>query len=193
MKSDAPRRSPSRPKVPPPAAAPATTRPVQPRRALVTAAVLFVAALPAFCEAGDIPWRRSYSAAYYEAGREGKPMLIHVSASWCAPCHRMLEETYSDPYLNWALGGPFVPLMLDADDDAAWLERLGVESVPTVLVVNAERRVIHRLSGFQSAGELTAALASAAPPTNTSSPTRHASTETQTVGISMMQSARSAP
>ncbi len=161
---------------------------------LVTAAALLVVAgTTGLAGAGEIEWRRDYATAYYEAGRQAKPMLIHVSASWCAPCHRMLDETYTDARVSAALGGPFVPLMLDADADAAWLQRLGVESVPTVLIVNVERRVIHRLSGFQTAGELDVAMSAAAPAAKPSEVAADSAAGAHTVGMTMFQGRRAAP
>ena len=193
MKSDTPRRSPPRPKAPPPAAAPASSPPRRPKRVLITAAALLVLAGSTRLPAGEFEWRRDYAAAYYEAGREQKPMLIHVSARWCAPCHRMLGETYADRQVSAVLGDRFVPLMLDADADAEWIERLGIESVPTVLVVNADRRVIHRLSGFQSAEDLRAVMATTSPAVVAAGQVRSRPANDGPVDMTMIKAVRVSP
>lgn len=83
---------------------------------LVLGALLLVLApLVAWAEAPNrIPWASFDTGAVGRAAREGKPLLLVVSTSWCHWCHVMQRETYADPRIASALAR-FVVCKEDAD------------------------------------------------------------------------------
>jgi hypothetical protein len=72
----------------------------------------------------------------------------------------MHAETFPNPALAARVNSQFVPVLLDADAQANDVKQLGVDAFPTVLVVSPEQKVMGRLTGFQSASQLNARLAS---------------------------------
>jgi hypothetical protein len=82
-----------------------------------------------------------------------------VGARWCGPCRKMHAETFPNPAVVARVNSQFVPVLLDAEAQAADVKRLGVDAFPTVLVVSPEEKVVGRLTGFQSASQLNARLA----------------------------------
>lgn len=126
-------------------------------------ALLAVAIVPAPASAAGIVWRTRFEEAAQEAAAHHKPMLVMVKARWCGPCHKMLNQTFPDAGLASRVAGHFVPVLIDADEHAALVKSLGVEAMPTVLVVSPERKIAGRFTGFQTAAQLDARLAAYVP------------------------------
>ena len=98
--------------------------------------------------------------AIRESAKQHKPMLIMVGAEWCGYCHKMLDETFRNPAVATRIKAQFIPVLIDADEQAAYVEKLNVAAMPTVLIVTSDQHVIGRITGFQSAAQLDARLAS---------------------------------
>lgn len=65
--------------------------------------------------AGEIHWREWGEAAFDEAARTDRPVLLNLTAVWCQWCHRMDETTYSDPGLIERINAELIPIRVDAD------------------------------------------------------------------------------
>ena len=61
------------------------------------------------------------------------------------------------------MNSQFIPVLLDADEQAAVVQKLGVDSFPTVLVISPENKIVGRFTGFQTAPQLQSRLAAFRP------------------------------
>ncbi len=59
-----------------------------------------------------LPWGHD---AFRKARREGKPVLLAITAWWCDECHRMDETSYSDPRVIDRLNTGYVAIRVDSD------------------------------------------------------------------------------
>ena len=107
-----------------------------------------------------IDWRTSYRHAAEEAAREGKPLLVRVTASWCGPCRQMKQLTFTDTRVIDLVSSGFVPLIIDADEHPELVAGFRVEAYPTTIVVAPDLTILKRMAGFQSAGDLVSTLTS---------------------------------
>lgn len=88
---------------------------------------------------------RDYSAALLQqAQKEGKPVFIDFSASWCLPCKELELRTFSDPKVQDALKN-WVLLKADLTQySSAPVEELkkayGIMGVPTLVFVGPDGR-----------------------------------------------------
>jgi thiol-disulfide isomerase/thioredoxin len=138
--------------------------PVLSKSAVLIAGVAAIAVFGASrAQAGPIAWRRDLRRACREAAQCRRPLLVVVGARWCGPCRKMHAETFPNPAVVARVNSQFVPVLLDADAQTNDVKQLGVEAFPTVLVVSPEQKIIGRLTGFQSAAQLNARLASYLP------------------------------
>lgn len=117
------------------------------------------AATVAVAAADNIPWRTDYDSALAEGKKTGKPILIDFSATWCPPCQEMKRSAWPDSRVESLASSKYIPLAMDVDapgakDPAA---RYGINTIPAVLVVDADGMVL-RQSSFMSADELAAFL-----------------------------------
>ena len=109
-------------------------------------------------EVSRLAWRKSYKQACEEAGRRKRPILVKITASWCGPCRQMQQLTFTDERLRRRLRKDFVLLELDADENPDLMSGFHVEAYPTTLVVSHELKVVSRMTGFKSAGDMISSL-----------------------------------
>lgn len=109
-------------------------------------------------DAPRLAWRQSYKQAAEEARQRRRPILVKVTATWCGPCRQMQKLTFTDERIRRRLRRDFVLLELDADEQKELVKDFHVEAYPTTLIVSPELKVVKRLSGYQSAGDLVKVL-----------------------------------
>ncbi len=63
----------------------------------------------------SIPWRLHGAAAFAEAKRTHKAVLLDVGAGWCHWCHVMDEGTYRDPQVIAEIAAHYIPVKVDRD------------------------------------------------------------------------------
>jgi protein disulfide-isomerase len=102
-------------------------------------------------------WRASYAAALEESGRTGKRVLIDFTASWCPPCRVMEAEVWPDEKVRAAIAQHVIPLQLDIDepDSNAAARKYGIQSIPTLVIVDAHGTELAR-GNFMSASGVVA-------------------------------------
>lgn len=111
-----------------------------------------------FSQAATIDWRRQVNDAVTEATKSGRPILVSISTDWCHFCKKMDRETLSDSRVANHVQKCFVPLKLDGDQNKELVRLLGVRSYPTTVILSPKMEVVTKLTGFQTADQLTHAL-----------------------------------
>lgn len=128
---------------------------------LLALAVCALFALSSLAVAGPnrgIVWQKDFRQAARQSARQRKPMLVLVTAPWCGYCQKMQRETFTDRNIADAVNTGYLPVMVDNDTNERLVGALGVEGLPTTLVISPDLKVISSTSGYQSAKELQATL-----------------------------------
>lgn len=107
-------------------------------------------------------WRQDYEAAFAEARRENKPLLLHFSASWCGPCRQMEANVLYQPDVLKRLDQAVIPVMIDYDENPKLVEQFSVRLLPTDIYVDPNGRVVGRDTGNRSLGVYVSRLNSVA-------------------------------
>src|SRR5689334_14760677 len=63
-----------------------------------------------------IQWHEWNEAAFEEARRENKPILLDIGAVWCHWCHVMDRESYDDPKIAELINASFIAIKVDRDE-----------------------------------------------------------------------------
>lgn len=101
-----------------------------------------------------VAWRTSAGPAFTEAQQSGKPVLLVFTAGWCPPCQVMKREVWTDSKVREAAERSTVPVLVDIDVESHrdLVEKYQVQSIPTLVLVDAQGEVVRR-AGFLNAAE----------------------------------------
>lgn len=120
-----------------------------------------------------IKWKEWSDEAFECADREGKLLLLDLTATWCHWCHVMDETTYSDLEVARTINESFVPVRVDIDQRPDISERYNRGGFPTTAFLSARgesvwgatyippaemKRVMQSILKAQRSGEIHQAL-----------------------------------
>ena len=90
------------------------------------------------------------------AAAEGKLYFVDFDASYCATCRNMDESTYMSQQLADYMQNNVVALRVNVQDfdGVMWSQQYEVEALPTMLIFDAQGKLVKRLVGYKSASDL---------------------------------------
>src|SRR5205814_139146 len=83
-------------------------------------------------------------AACAAAKAEGKLVFIDFYTTWCEPCKRLDQLTWTDAGVGQLVGDQAVPLKLDAEKERDLSARYKINLYPTLLVVRPDGKEVAR-------------------------------------------------
>ncbi len=89
-----------------------------------------------------VEWREWRADAFEEAKDAGKPILLSLTATWCAGCHEMDTETYSEPRIAANVNDGFVPVRVDVDRHPRVRERYNMGGFPSTVFVTPDGELL---------------------------------------------------
>lgn len=102
-------------------------------------------------EAAATVWREDFVGALRDAGKQGKPVLLRFTASWCNPCQVMERQVWPQEEVRRTLAEHAIPVKIDIDQESQFevVQRYGVRAIPALVLVNADGEELAR-GGFMS-------------------------------------------
>ena len=85
-----------------------------------------------------IRWQSWGVDAFQQAQREGKPVFLSISASWCHWCHVLDEESFTHPEVIRRINADFVPIRVDSDKRPDINSRYNMGGWPTVAILDPQ-------------------------------------------------------
>ncbi len=121
------------------------------RLLLPSLALLLAASLGAAPEEKTaVPFRPlTFDAACAAAKDEGKLVFIDFYTTWCEPCKRLDQLTWTDAGVGQLVGEKAVALKIDAEKEKDLAARYKINLYPTLLVVKADGKEVDRIEGFR--------------------------------------------
>jgi thiol:disulfide interchange protein len=111
-----------------------------------------------------IPWIYNLTEGLALANKEHKPLMIHFTAAWCAPCQEMKKKTFPDSRVA-GRAEAFIPVRIDIEEQrevAAKYNALarvyGGMGIPNILFLASDGAKLKQIVGYQSPEELLAAM-----------------------------------
>src|SRR3989338_1202290 len=92
-----------------------------------------------------INWLEWNKESFEKANKEGKPILLDLTAVWCHWCHVMDATSYSDEEIAEIINKDFVPIKVYIDKRPDIRERYNMGGFPSTVFLNPE--------GYTIAGE----------------------------------------
>ncbi|HSE43033.1 MAG TPA: thioredoxin fold domain-containing protein [Acidobacteriota bacterium] len=106
------------------------------------------------CQAST--WITDFDTALTESQKTSKPIFLDVFADWCAWCHKLDKEVYSDPKFTSYMSS-YILARIDSEDGKQGSDvaaKYKIDSLPTMLVLDGSGNVLNRVSGYMNAAEL---------------------------------------
>ncbi len=107
-------------------------------------------------------WFTNWDEARAAAIETGRPLLIHFSSQYCAPCRQMETTVFTEAAVQILAGSYFAAVKVDGSKSAKLCNFFKVEKFPTDLIVAPSGDVLARHTGFQDANQYCSFLGRAA-------------------------------
>ena len=121
--------------------------------------VWFAARLGAAEEKTAVPFRAiAFEAACAAAKTEGKLVFVDFYTTWCEPCKRLDQDTWTDAGVGKLVSDQAVPLKIDAEKEKDLATRYKINLYPTLLVVKADGTEVDRIEGYREPRAFTTAF-----------------------------------
>ena len=125
---------------------------------LLLIAALSLAAIGRAGAADAIAWRPWSDAAFADAKREHKFVIMDLEAVWCHWCHVMDETTYRDPRVIALMGARYVAVRVDQDSRPDLANRYEDYGWPATIVFAADGSEVVRRRGYLDPAEMASML-----------------------------------
>jgi thiol-disulfide isomerase/thioredoxin len=108
--------------------------------------------------AGQIMWRGDVDSAEAEARSDKKLVMIDFYADTCGWCHKMDTDVYPNRSVIKA-ASRFVPVRINAEQDGvAVAQKYNITGFPTIVILDSSGQEVHRIDGYEEAGDFAAEL-----------------------------------
>ncbi|MEM7200813.1 MAG: DUF255 domain-containing protein [Planctomycetota bacterium] len=105
----------------------------------------------------QLDWQTFEPSAFDRARREGRPVLLLLTVTWCAHCRELLRTSFAHPETVDLVQSSFVPVHVDAERRPDINERYGAGGWPTIAFLTPSGELIAH-DGYLSPDELAKAL-----------------------------------
>ncbi len=98
----------------------------------------------------------TFDEALAKAKAENKMVFMDCYTAWCGPCKRLASQVFPQKEVGDYFNANFVNIKMDMEkgEGIELREKYGVKAFPTLLWIDAEGNIMHRLVGGRSAKAL---------------------------------------
>ncbi len=99
---------------------------------------------------------KSWEEVLAVAKKENKVVFLDAYTTWCGPCKKMSRDIFPLSSVSDTYNSTFINVKMDMEkgDGIKVARRYGIRVFPTLLYVNSEGEVLHRIAGFQNEKQL---------------------------------------
>lgn len=123
---------------------------------LITLMLACMASISLMAQGISFVTDKTYAQALAQAKQENKLLFIDCYTSWCGPCKMLSSKVFPQQKVGDYFNPRFVSMKVDMEkgEGVELKTKFGVRAFPTLLFINAEGEVIHRIVGACDADEL---------------------------------------
>ncbi len=100
----------------------------------------------------------SWQKLLKKAEKEDKLIFLDAYTTWCGPCKMMSKDVFPDKKLGKLYNDKFINVQLDMEDEEGYPlgKKYKIRAYPSLLYINGQGEVVHRVVGYQDADQLKA-------------------------------------
>jgi thioredoxin-related protein len=106
------------------------------------------------CFAASVNWQPYSSATFDKAKAQHRNVLLFGKANWCPWCRRMRSSTFTDSSVESLINKHYIPVMIDIDTDADLANQYQIKAVPTIIILNGDKKILDTTTGYQTASDM---------------------------------------
>jgi len=99
-------------------------------------------------DSNGVQWRDFSDAAFAEAKRDGKLLILDLEAVWCHWCHVMEANTYSNPAVKKILKDHYIAIKVDQNNRPDLARRYQDFGWPATIFFNADGTELVKRAGY---------------------------------------------
>jgi len=104
--------------------------------------------------ATDMGYETNYQTALNKAKKEGKPLMIFMTTSYCPWCRKLESRILSQNDIDAKIKSKYIPLMLNLDKDTYPEQFAKTRFTPILYIVNSQgESIMHKFVGYSNRGE----------------------------------------
>ena len=131
---------------------------------ILASAVVTCRQAPKSAQQSGIAWNLELDAAFKQAAKLNKPLMVEFMAEWCSSCRMMEDSTFIDPAVI-EKAGHFIPVRIDVDKQKDVAERYGSSArkyggigIPNILFMTGGGVKLKHRVGTMDASALVAVI-----------------------------------
>jgi thioredoxin 1 len=86
------------------------------------------------------------------AEKEGKPIFLDISASWCGPCKKLKASTFPDKEVGKFYNANFINVMVDGEkgEGIELARKFEIRGYPSLIFVDSNGELIAQTTGYRN-------------------------------------------
>jgi thioredoxin 1 len=86
------------------------------------------------------------------AEKEGKPIFLDISASWCGPCKKLKASTFPDVEVGKFYNANFINVMVDGEkgEGIELARKYEIRGYPSLIFVDSNGELIAQTTGYRN-------------------------------------------
>jgi thioredoxin 1 len=95
----------------------------------------------------------TWEDALQKAVKEGKPIFLDISASWCGPCKMLKANTFPNEEVGEYFNANFVNVAVDGEigEGVDLATKYHIRGYPTMIFLDSKGEVITQITGYRDA------------------------------------------
>ncbi len=94
-----------------------------------------------------IKWR-TFDAAQQQENEGKRKFMIYFHADWCAYCHKLEKNAFSNQEIADYINSNFVPVKVDTNKESQTAARFGVRGLPDIRFLTPDGDGIAKIPGY---------------------------------------------
>jgi len=93
----------------------------------------------------------TWAEALQKAMKEGKPLFLDISASWCGPCKLLKANTFPNKEVGKFFNSNFVNVAVDGEEGegVTLARKYNIRGYPTMIFLDSKGNVISQITGYR--------------------------------------------